>query len=105
MLQARGNETALQSLKAKYDLPASRTNFSAISDWQARRLQIQRLILSVGCPDIIVMQEVDNYAQLADDFAQFGYTSKLPQCSAPYTPAHIHGYDDKDKNSAEKFCK
>lgn len=105
MLSSCGKEAALKSVKAQYDLPASRANFHAVVDWQARRLQIQRLILSMGCPDVIVMQELDNYAQMAEDLAQFGYTSKLPQGCAPYTPAHMHGYTDRDQENAERFCR
>jgi len=104
ILNARGNEGALHSLKTKYDLPASRKNFNAIADWPARQLQIQRLILAQGCPDIVVLQELDNYAVMAYDLEQLGYTSKLPKCEAQYVPAHITGYTDKDTISAQKFC-
>jgi len=105
MLASRGNEAALRTLKANYDVPASRANFAAVADWQARRLQIQRMILSMGCPDILVIQELDNYAEMAEDLSKFGYTSKVAQCNTPYTPAHMQGYTDKDKESAEMFRK
>jgi len=102
MLAGRGDEVALHRLKKKYDVPAMRENFNAVVDWQGRLSQLQLTVLG-ALPDIVIMQELDHYGQLAPCLAELGYTSKLPSAIEPYAPAHLDGHSDRTSEDASVF--
>jgi len=104
IINARGNDKELEFLQFKYATAAFQRNLDAITDWQARQLQIQLVILSMGRPDILVFQEVDHYGSLADGLAQLGYSSQLSNASAPYMPAHLSGHHTSDAEGIANFC-
>lgn len=102
MLASRGNRDELESLKAKFDTPASHRNLCAVVDQDVRVMQLQLLVLAYH-PHVIVLQEVDCYSKLAQDLAEFGYSSKLSCAAEEYRPAHTFGYSDRDEASAIAF--
>lgn len=102
IMEARGNEEALEKLKQRYNVPASATNAKVTVDWQARELQIQLQVLAAGRPDFLVFQECDNYGPLSKALANLGYSSALPG-SKPYEPAHLIGYDTSTPEGVEEF--
>lgn len=92
MMAARGKEAEMAALKAKYDVDITQTNLSAIIDPEARNLQLQLLVLAYGRPDIIVLQEVDNFGSLSRAMLALGYASQLHGRGGPYRPAHCDGH-------------
>merc|ERR1712032_1064806 len=93
ILRARGNNIALAELKTKYTTEDSSKNMAALLDWRVRFLQMQLFILAAN-PDVIVLEELDHYEQMAGALSELGYTSQLPGAQT-YVPAHFDGHTDQ----------
>merc|ERR1712113_1233886 len=62
----------------------------------------QLFILSAS-PDVVVLEELDHYAQVAEALTQIGYTSMLGHATK-YAPSHMDGHDDRNAEGAKLFC-
>lgn len=65
-------DAKLEAIGKAYDTPSSQNNLRAVIDWQVRTARIEAEILAAA-PDVIVVEELDHFAEFAAQLAAHGY--------------------------------
>mmetsp|Transcript_140446 Transcript_140446/g.436697 ORF Transcript_140446/g.436697 Transcript_140446/m.436697 type:complete len:496 (-) Transcript_140446:168-1655(-) len=77
----------LKELKERFNTPAARANFGAVLDWRARAARMEAEIVAAD-PDVVALQELDHFEELARCLSKQGYECGMPGALGKYAPAH-----------------